>query len=1111
MAKQLSPEMTDNQKSEQEMITAYLRTSDYTDQLRKRAAAIATASKRLPNEASIATLFDIQLFGFLNEVLGINCAPEKEWAVPEGRLRLNRGRADSRIGALLIEFKHPSKLASALQKQRATDQLKSYMAELPSAVSTECVGLLTDGTKCAVVRACGSSFNEGVFEQLSGNHLDAVVRAILAMNQRALTPENLVQDFCLPWEGGSGQELAIALHRSSNRALLSKQEVDGKTQMLFSEWEELFRLSHDDVSKQLAIEQRAAAVSIALGYAAPNPHIDEYLGMFAIQTAYTMIIKLLAHRVAAASAFSYSATPFSALASLDSEGLRQFMESLEDGATFRDMGIENLLEGDFYSWYVQPAVWTDEISSSLREVLRVLVKYEASIPLSDGVVVRDLFRDLYVGFMPEEVRHSLGEYYTPAALAEAVIQDALGLTEQKTGWRALDPCCGSGTFLTVLIRLVLSEAEALPRIERLQAILHRVKGIDLNPLAVLTARVNYFINVAPLIAPGDQIDIPVYLGDAACVPTHAVIEGVPCVSYRLRTLRSDLEVLLPESVVAERGHYFESMTGLENLIRVQDSSAVTEFLVSLVPDRERVPSVVHALAKMADEFVELEKKHWNGIWARIIGNFLTTASLGKFELVVGNPPWIDWKNLPENYRERTKSLCIDRQLFSGDSLTGGINLNICALIASVSYANWVDRESGVLGFLMPKPLLFQQTYEGFRNFVVEGSERAWLSKITDWTNAGSPFYPVQQEFATYLITSKEREYGKGVPVVAYDLIGKKSNGRLIWKASSFQETMSHLARRDLLAVQCGDTRTGFTFVPDLATAERMRAIAGTSYYAGREGIEFYPQELYLLDAATVRPLPGLHQEGLVTGRNFQGVKSKYKLAPQAVTLESQYLHPLIRGVDIRRFHVDGPDYVVPFPYDADHGRDPIPSRVLLRQAPKLWRYLMNNRAVLENQTKYYDRIQGKHASEPYSLARVGLYSFAPVHVVFRDNSKWQAAVVGTARTPWGSDVIPVFQNHAVSMCERLDNTWIGVNEAHYICAILNSPAVGYYITQSSDSRSYKVRPPVWIPSYDESNPIHIGLATLSKIAHAHWSDREMMERIDGQLERLMELLALQRS
>ena len=69
------------------------------------------------------------------------------------------------------------------------------------------------------------------------------------------------------------------------------------------------------------------------------------------------------------------------------------------------------------------------------------------------------------------------------------------------------------------------------------------------------------------------------------------------------------------------------------------------------------------IAQLSKSLVELEEKEWNGIWARILSNYLTTANMGKFDIIVGNPPWVDWKSLPSGYRERIKSLCISRKLF----------------------------------------------------------------------------------------------------------------------------------------------------------------------------------------------------------------------------------------------------------------------------------------------------------------------------------------------------------------------------------------------------------------------------------------------------------------
>jgi type I restriction-modification system DNA methylase subunit len=100
--------------------------------------------------------------------------------------------------------------------------------------------------------------------------------------------------------------------------------------------------------------------------------------------------------------------------------------------------------------------------------------------------------------IPDKVRHSLGEFYTPSWLADNLIKESLLLNNTKENWNALDPCAGSGTFITVLIKYVLIETKDQPNKKRLAAVLNRIKAIDLNPLAVLTCRINYFINIAHL-------------------------------------------------------------------------------------------------------------------------------------------------------------------------------------------------------------------------------------------------------------------------------------------------------------------------------------------------------------------------------------------------------------------------------------------------------------------------------------------------------------------------------------------------------------------------------------------------------------------------------------
>ena len=76
------------------------------------------------------------------------------------------------------------------------------------------------------------------------------------------------------------------------------------------------------------------------------------------------------------------------------------------------------------------------------------------------------------------------------------------------------------------------------------------------------------------------------------------------------------------------------------------------------------------------------------------------------------------------------------------------------------------------------------------------------------------------------------------------------------------------------------------------------------------------------------------------------------------------------------------------------------------------------------QTEYSDKIIGDNDAPYYSLARTGKYSHADWYVVFRDNTKWVAAVTGRINTPWGKCSTPAFQNHCVSICERKNGTFI---------------------------------------------------------------------------------------
>lgn len=167
--------------------------------------------------------------------------------------------------------------------------------------------------------------------------------------------------------------------------------------------------------------------------------------------------------------------------------------------------------------------------------------------------------------MPTAVRYSLGEYYTRRWVAQQVFDEALKLAHVEK-WRGIDPCCGSGTFITIMIDKVLEETAGQCDEKRLKEVLARVKGVDLNPVAVLTARVNHFINIANLTSDQEELEIPIYLGDSSYIPRQIEYDGVACLEYTINTLTSPIQVLMPVSMFKDQSIFSKIMTDIEAFI-----------------------------------------------------------------------------------------------------------------------------------------------------------------------------------------------------------------------------------------------------------------------------------------------------------------------------------------------------------------------------------------------------------------------------------------------------------------------------------------------------------------------------------------------------------------
>lgn len=143
-----------------------------------------------------------------------------------------------------------------------------------------------------------------------------------------------------------------------------------------------------------------------------------------------------------------------------------------------------------------------ELSSAATEFAPIVVD-------DDPATGADLFQEFYQALFPRQVRHALGEYYTPGWLADLVLDES-GWSGEP-GRRLLDPTCGSGVFLLKALRAVRTRWEQggrqLSPTELCRHAAQNVVGFDVNPLAVLTARANYTLAIRDWIEPGFKAPI----------------------------------------------------------------------------------------------------------------------------------------------------------------------------------------------------------------------------------------------------------------------------------------------------------------------------------------------------------------------------------------------------------------------------------------------------------------------------------------------------------------------------------------------------------------------------------------------------------------------------
>ena len=519
-------------------------------------------------------------------------------------------RVDALYGHVLIEYKRPGFIASQKGLAKAREQLIKYIQK--EATTKEewdrYLGVILSD-RIAFVRY-DKRRNEWLTRGPYEIRRESVIKLIEAL--RGLRRKSLYADELLK---GFGPESDVAKKMIKSLYLALRENIaKPKVEMLFEDWKRLF-----SQATGYSPEKLKELKKVLKKYGLPeDTDFDQFL--FSLYTYYALLMKIIAAEIS----YLYGMGRFlrSFVAEIDDaytregvEGLRRALEELENGSVFRKLlRIVNFVEGDYFSWYLD--AMNEQLAEAISLMVRRLADYEPATPQLEPEFARDLLKRLYQEIVPRDVRHKLGEFYTPDWLADLILNE-VGLSEEsleemgsKDGTlrpfelRVLDPACGSGTFLIQYIRRLRKYAEEHYMLDLLPSyVLENVVGFDLNPLAVIAARTNYLLFLADLLGYiTGEIRIPIYLADSLVIEREGTLSGQ---WYILKTSVGEFKV--PADVV-EKGYLDLVLTEIENMVQMGYSPKDFRMRIEGRLKGEVGDSSIDELEKLYEVFLELENQ-----------------------------------------------------------------------------------------------------------------------------------------------------------------------------------------------------------------------------------------------------------------------------------------------------------------------------------------------------------------------------------------------------------------------------------------------------------------------------------------------------------------------